>query len=378
MMRAPTVLCTLLSLGAASCSAQPESPRPAPQPAFARLAQGGENPADYGPDDSMVIDGGQGERLGVPFAHYKHASNAQDGFGVPCAACHHTAKPDEMPSDGCSACHGSAEDGDPASSGPDNNMLLGIVQTGRMRPVAFNHFTHASTSGYKLSCDSCHHTGDLITCDSCHGAVPQKGSDGKIAPKLKRAFHRQCQQCHHSLTAANPSAVAPTSCKGCHTGEVLARRPGHLPRGRAFHLSCTTCHQKDRLARPTSRGPTSCDGCHREVPPEPEKETPAEPDTSPKEQAPGSDTGLTAPPDHILIEFTKLTRPAAPFDHKLHAALGEPCAKCHHTGLEQPRCRDCHSDPVDGKKVFHKSCITCHKENGIPAACGDCHKKKAK
>jgi mono/diheme cytochrome c family protein len=217
--------------------------------------------------------------------------------------------------------------------------------------------------------------------------VAQKGHDGKTVPKLKRAFHRQCQQCHHSLAAANPAARAPTSCKSCHTGEVLPRRPGPLPRARAFHLSCITCHQKDRLARPTSRGPIFCDGCHREASPASEDKTPSEPDTSSQalndtggeprqEQAKESDTGLTAPPDHILLEYPKMTRPGSPFDHKLHAALGEPCTKCHHTGLDQPRCRDCHSDPVDGKKVFHQSCITCHKENSVPAACGDCHKKK--
>ncbi len=54
------------------------------------------------------------------------------------------------------------------------------------------------------------------------------------------------------------------------------------------------------------------------------------------------------------------------------------CATCHHTGLETPKCRDCHGVKEGAPKpkdAFHKLCRSCHQDQSGPTGCADCHKK---
>ena len=83
---------------------------------------------------------------------------------------------------------------------------------------------------------------------------------------------------------------------------------------------------------------------------------------------------------------------AVPFNHDKHIAAGyyKSCKKCHHTSEGEvkgadAKCTTCHTEPAKddatpgAKKIFHKSCKTCHKKlekagkpTG-PTKCDECH-----
>jgi len=151
------------------------------------------------------------------------------------------------------------EKSEAAHRGPDDNLLLMAKGQDRevLKPVPFNHFTHAASKGYKVACDSCHHTGDTVPCGDCHEAIATRTDEGGVVPKVKRAFHRQCKGCHENLKKNQPDTIAPTDCDDCHTDRSLKRLSGALSLERAFHLSCVTCHQKVQLAKPKTKAPAS-------------------------------------------------------------------------------------------------------------------------
>ncbi len=63
--------------------------------------------------------------------------------------------------------------------------------------------------------------------------------------------------------------------------------------------------------------------------------------------------------------------------HKKHTT-SVTCDKCHHNGIDQPKCNNCHTkdSKVNAMSAFHKNCIDCHKEKQAgPTGCTDCHKK---
>ena len=74
------------------------------------------------------------------------------------------------------------------------------------------------------------------------------------------------------------------------------------------------------------------------------------------------------------------------FNHLKHTQIPDSkCTDCHHK-FEQPNdykaCRSCHGIRGDlGKpiKIFHKTCLECHKANKknqkIPRKCKECHSK---
>jgi len=82
--------------------------------------------------------------------------------------------------------------------------------------VAFAHDAHNEKAGID-DCVVCHHgktdTGAIDretssegeACSSCHPATPEKG----VTP-LKRAYHRQCIDCHKK------SLKGPVACGECH------------------------------------------------------------------------------------------------------------------------------------------------------------------
>jgi hypothetical protein len=82
--------------------------------------------------------------------------------------------------------------------------------------------------------------------------------------------------------------------------------------------------------------------------------------------------------------------PPVTFSHKTHAEKSKiGCSACHHKDdnpKEPQRCIKCHPIKMTGdnapaaKMVFHKMCITCHRESltkGIkaPVQCIECHRQ---
>ncbi|MBW2459370.1 MAG: cytochrome c3 family protein, partial [Deltaproteobacteria bacterium] len=235
-----------LALG---CGGDPPLPAPTP-PAkaplpYQRVAVGGTDRADNGPGDSTVMDAIKGTMGSVKFRHFTHSSNTEKGYGIPCAQCHHKTDAAKDPEEGCAGadCHAVPGEGaDPAHGGAEDNLFLRRIQT-EAAPVAFNHFTHASSDGYKLACSSCHHTGDLVSCTTCHKELPTKGEKGVVIVKVKRAFHKICQDCHQSLRQTKPDSPAPVACKDCHQDRIFETPVEGLTLNRALHLSCTHCHE---------------------------------------------------------------------------------------------------------------------------------------
>jgi hypothetical protein len=57
------------------------------------------------------------------------------------------------------------------------------------------------------------------------------------------------------------------------------------------------------------------------------------------------------------------------FDHKAHSEIeGMTCAKCH---AEDPPAKIA----IDKASAHKDACKTCHKTDGGPTKCNDCHKK---
>lgn len=221
-------------------------------------SQGEENPADYGPDDSTVLDAVDGKWAPVPFSHYTHASNAKDGYGIDCLYCHHDAKTADD-STGCKDCHEQGDGANPALLGPDDNVRIQLTQQ-TITPVLFSHFSHASMDkdGYKIGCDRCHHVeGDFSKCAKCHKDAATR-KNGKIVPKLKRAFHLSCKNCH--VLSNNKNAT--TECKGCHSNMRRTPPKALVALSRAYHVQCINCHQLVNAATQKD-APVNCDRCHR-------------------------------------------------------------------------------------------------------------------
>jgi len=69
---------------------------------------------------------------------------------------------------------------------------------------------------------------------------------------------------------------------------------------------------------------------------------------------------------------------AVAFPHAAHQTTVPECTTCHHKGVEAGTCSSCHG--VDAaapkaKDAFHKLCKDCHKAQGGPSKCKECHVK---
>jgi len=83
-----------------------------------------------------------------------------------------------------------------------------------------------------------------------------------------------------------------------------------------------------------------------------------------------------AGPDTITLEGGKMGQ--ITFPHSAHQERVDNCTTCHHNGLKEPKCTSCHGveeDAPKAKDAFHKVCKDCHKDQGGPTGCRDCHKK---
>ncbi len=102
----------------------------------------------------------------------------------------------------------------PAADAPDTVEIHSSVYTKyKQGPVEFSHKEHSET--YKVKCAQCHHTwkeGEPVKkCEDCH----KEKKEGKT-PKLEKAFHDNCKDCHKAYNKAQGSKDAPTACKDCH------------------------------------------------------------------------------------------------------------------------------------------------------------------
>jgi len=390
----------LLSLAGPGCGEGRPQETATEKPAmpYPRVAAGDEDPGDNGPGDDLELDGVPGAMGAVKFSHFSHASNKEKGYGIPCRTCHHNVS-DDGDSGACSECHKAPVDGaDPAHSGPDDNMVL-AAEGAAAAPVPFNHFTHASANGYKLPCATCHHKDDYLgPCSDCHGDAARMEA-GKVVPRLKRAFHQQCKGCHEAIVRNKPSSPAPTGCERCHRGGTIPRVPGTLSLERAYHQSCVGCHQKVALADPEAKAPSAkCALCHRSgTAVIPGVKEAAGNETAPAEGPSVEDAGPSGDPGEIPAADAgvAIAQPAAGeaskgaaeiklsgsddgkktrvFKHHEHQGYAESCKTCHHEGMEPPTCiGECH-EAKDAKKIFHKQCRDCHKENGVEDKCSFCH-----
>ncbi len=318
--------------------------------------------------EQVAVEEQEQQETGMHEAQFSHSGHT--GYGYACTECHHTTAEGSAPAEGCSDCHPVAEEGsDPAHKGPeDNTRLQGENQClQELAAVPFNHFTHASADGYKLACTSCHHTGDTVPCSDCHDQIARLTPEGAVKPKLKRAVHLVCKNCHSSIAKNNPATPAPVACEQCHSERTLARLPGALTHERAMHLSCIGCHaaavgppaRQDQAEHPSA--PTQCIGCH--IPP---VEEPVVADAD--GEAP---SGLSV---DMTIDHAKAAMSGTPFAHADHQGLAESCDTCHHEGLADPSCRGCHGDVDAAQRVYHKLCIECHQaQEAGPTECAGCH-----
>ena len=352
--------------------------------------------------DGPLLDRVVGDQGPVIFDHSGHM-----GFGFACTDCHHTVPADGFASQGCVGCHPVPSDDDPAHGGPDDNTVLaGDTQdTTELPGVPFNHYTHGSSRGYKLACESCHHMGGNIPCDTCHGDLSKQQGE-QVVPKLKRAMHLQCTGCHESLVGSDPSSIAPVDCDTCHSERELERLDGALSFERAAHLSCVSCHREVKAERPAA--PVSCTGCHidgaaapvpvpsvdedvpceteecapptvdgdeapadgEEVPSDVEEvpvdgdEAPADGDEAPADGDEAPADGDEAPaasggPADVVWPGTMGT---VTFRHSAHGTMG--CDGCH------PGMAPMTSDKL-GMEKGHGACSTCHAE--VTGDCAKCH-----
>lgn len=61
--------------------------------------------------------------------------------------------------------------------------------------------------------------------------------------------------------------------------------------------------------------------------------------------------------------------------HQIHEDAGLRCITCHHKKKNDSRikvCVRCHKG-VSGSRHFHTFCVACHKRDGGPVACAECH-----
>ncbi|OGP53080.1 MAG: hypothetical protein A2Y65_11885 [Deltaproteobacteria bacterium RBG_13_52_11] len=83
-------------------------------------------------------------------------------------------------------------------------------------PVPLSHKLHAST----VACTKCHHTWKKEErqtpqkCAECHKA-DDTGEKG-----LKRAYHKQCQDCHKDLEKQGKKTGPTVKCSGCHPSKT--------------------------------------------------------------------------------------------------------------------------------------------------------------
>lgn len=66
------------------------------------------------------------------------------------------------------------------------------------------------------------------------------------------------------------------------------------------------------------------------------------------------------------------------FSPRVHHEHGVTCRLCHHTGVEDGKCSNCHGvDPrvPNRQDAFHLLCKGCHKHEKLDNSCEFCHRQ---
>jgi hypothetical protein len=151
-----------------------------------------------------------------------------------------------------------------------------------------------------------------------------------------------------------------------------------------------SCHSRVARAKPDTVAPSrACAACHAEGSPwlpaaalaaaeKREAEAEAKRKALEAARAAMGDAGVGADadpgPETIVFAHGLEKKPTIPLTHHAHQAYGT-CFDCHHEGLDDPKCTNCHK-PEQSKDIYHKQCKDgCHKEKGAPTGCKDCHPK---
>ncbi len=144
-----------------------------------------------------------------------------------------------------------------------------------------------------------------------------------------------CAACHHKKD--NDERVK--TCAWCHKG-VSGRK--------VLHAQCIQCHEKDG-------GPIKCDECHLQ----------------------GSVSGISGSDGETGVGKAVFDKK----NHQSHKEAGIECDGCHHAAFNSKKikeCRMCHAGMI-GTKLFHTSCLKCHRDMGAgPLKCVECHKGAVK
>jgi hypothetical protein len=232
----------------------------------------------------------------------------------------------------------------------------------RSAVVAFNHEAHET---FTTTCSTCHHQ-TLKRCEECHTL---SGSEEGLGITMAQAYHLSSSQ--HSCVGCHSVETASKDCAGCH------HSLGHPSGERA----CTVCHS----------GPPAGSLSGDSPPPTfDELRLAALPPTS-------DDFPETVVINGLIDSYQESKLPHARIVGKLHEIVGDStlagrfhgdtdtlCNGCHHhspAGTRPPPCRACHGTEAEAtndkpglKVAYHRQCIGCHIEMGIPQqGCTDCH-----
>jgi hypothetical protein len=205
----------------------------------------------------------------------------------------------------------------PDSAGPATSILYHL--TDMYVPVKFSHKEHTQ---YSKNCSECHHHQSDVektpACRECHGIA---SSATLSKPGLKGAYHRQCMNCHRSLSAG------PLACEACH-----AKRTG---------AGATPA----KLASDNAPSKVTLGHLSKEYKPV---------DFDHKLHAALSDTCVHCHHHHGEVEETP------------------PCRECHNVAETKEG-----TDKLGLKDAYHRQCQNCHKGKGEgPIGCTGCHAKK--
>lgn len=230
--------------------------------------------------------------------------------------------------------------------------------------VSFDHLGHEGVAGF---CSDCHHQ-TLKGCDSCHTL---SGSEEGAGVTLAQSYHHPDSV--HSCVGCHRAAAEQRQCSGCH--QVLGASTGER--------SCVVCHS----------GPLTAEAVLATPPTRAEQRLATLPgfsDDFPQNvviDIMAADYEPSKLPHGKIVQTLDAGIRKSSLATRFHGDTETLCAGCHHhspTGMRPPPCRSCHADDADptsdrpGLKVaYHRQCLGCHIEMGIPEqSCTACHALK--
>lgn len=357
---------------------------------------------------SDIHDGKQGEKCGSchKSSNWKQTAFNHDKTDFPlknahkkasCSACHINQKYEDTPKT-CIGCHQIND----AHRGSFGKKCDDCHNTKQWDKIYFDHNkeTDFPLSGKhkKISCNSCHNSGDLKKklpqkCFDCHkNNDSHKGRYGKKCKDCHTASSWQKQIFDHSKASKFTllGKHKTTACNHCHKGDLYKDK---------LKSSCIDCHNNDDIHK--GKQGKKCNRCHNEK---------------------GWRDNVLF--DHDLLSFPLIGMHAATQCEECHLSakygntesecnqchanddihktrLGTDCKSCHNPNSwdiwlfdhdkassfiidgahKELGCYDCHQTESNEKPEASKDCISCHRSRDIHnrqfgRQCGDCHSTK--